>query len=63
VDLILTHPKNNVIVIVDDLHLIPLHAITIFLLDGSQDKRVIKFDLCNRHMVEVEEFCRNENVT
>jgi hypothetical protein len=32
----------------------------IFALDGSQSKRVIKFNLCDKHMVEVEDFCRKQ---
>jgi hypothetical protein len=39
------------------LNMITLES-TIFALDGSQSKRVIKFNLCDRHVTEVENFCR-----
>lgn len=34
--------------------------VAIFSLDGSQNKRVIKFYLCDRHIFEVEEYCRKQ---
>ena len=34
--------------------------VAIFSLDGSQNKRLLKFYLCDRHMFEVEEFCRKQ---
>jgi hypothetical protein len=34
--------------------------ITIFALNGSQGKRIMKFDLCDIHMANVEGFCRKK---